>query len=215
MERVTGNIHDCKKDRLSEKADFVPDLAKWKILITSSGVDFSEPNQFNNYKDIENYKTKKRIVKPVAEDGRVFDLSKDFSLIPSEILISNCHSSSILKLRYQENSPYRIKVDDFGSLKLFNKPDNSFIPIDLKLVEKRKYLDVLLPYKINNRYPKIEEFINILGMDRLTVLTFDGCWNWINNNSCKFCDLHPRGKNFVSATPSLNSLIDFKNDQRV
>ncbi|MPM46409.1 hypothetical protein SDC9_93109 [bioreactor metagenome] len=77
------------------------------------------------------------------------------------------------------------------------------------MIKKNKYQNKRIPKSINSDQPTLNNFIEIVGLDRLTVLTFDGCWNWNTGKACKFCDFNPKRENYKNYKPSLNDLGDF------
>ncbi|MEA2097589.1 MAG: radical SAM protein [Patescibacteria group bacterium] len=190
------------------KYNEIPLLAKWKALLLEYGVDLNDLYLFNNYKDIELYKIKYRILNPVTKNLEVYDESEDNSIIPSEIIIKNGKESSIAKLRYRNDSPIVLDTDNkIFFLKI--KSSGKKIPLKITLVKKRNYQKQTLPKKINKNCPKIADFIDFVGLDRMSVIFFDGCWNWNCNKACSFCDLNPKRKNYSSAKPTLNTLSDY------
>ncbi|MBG9792696.1 hypothetical protein ABD76_09400 [Paenibacillus dendritiformis] len=187
----------------------IPLLAKWKAIFIVYGVDFSERSLFNNIPNLSNFKTKYCITQPVAIKKRVFDISEDKSLIPSEVIISHDKEVSLVKLRYNPDSPIQLIYDD-GIFLLREKETGFEPPIQIRLVEKLKYMDNTI--SIRDHSYKMSDFIEIVGMDRISILTFDGCWNWNTHKPCTFCDLHPKREQWQSARPTLNHLPDFMGD---
>ena len=64
-------------------------IIQTKIDILKYGVNFKPYDMFTNYENIEKYKTTKIKVKPVRKDNEVYDMSTDYNILPSEIIISN------------------------------------------------------------------------------------------------------------------------------
>lgn len=194
------------------KYDDLPRLAKWKALITEYGVDFEDPQLFLKYKDINSFKVKYRISKPITENLKVYDVSTDTTIIPSEITIHFGEDTSIVKLGYRPNSPIQVDIDKNNKIYLKEKTSQDIIPIEVRLVKKMGYQSDQVPAEIDSRQPKLADYIDIVGLDRLSVVTFDGCWNWNLGTPCQFCDLHPRRKDYLSARPSINTLSEFGGD---
>jgi len=187
----------------------LPPLARWKALITEHGVDFEDPTLFNNLQCIDQYKTKRRVLKPVAKDLRVFDVSQDPSLIPAEVVISEGQKASIVKLGYKPDSPIQIDVHEGQKVILREKENQKTIPINVDLVKRRNYQGVRVPKEVDSNEPKLSDFIDVVGLDRISVMTFDGCWNWNSGKPCRFCDYNPKRQEYVGAKPSINTLSDF------
>lgn len=174
------------------------DVVECKMLILKYGVNMRD-GIFNNV-DREKFKLKKRVVtaKRVG-DLKVYDISKDHNYIPAEILITNGEYTAITKLRYNKNSPLTITYQD-EIIKMYN--DNSKLNVELQLVEKNNILKEAIP----GTNKTIGDYIGIVGMNRISVLLFDGCYNWCEGHPCKFCDLHPKEKDEKVTRLSLNTL---------
>jgi len=194
------------------KYEDLPPLARWKALITEHGVDFKDPTLFNNLPNIELYKTKRRALKPVAKDLRVFDISQDPSLIPAEVVISEAQKASIVKLGYKPDSPIQIDVDEGHKVILREKESQKTIPINVDLVKRRNYQSIRVPKEVDTNEPKLSDFVDVVGLDRISVMTFDGCWNWNSGKPCRFCDYNPKRQEYVGAKPSTNTLSEFGGD---
>jgi len=190
----------------------LPHLARWKALITEHVVDFENPRLFNGLEDIDSYKTKRRVLKPTARDLRVFDESDDASLIPSEVVIGDDTNASVVKLGYKPNSPIQIDIDKERKVVLREKDTEREIPVKVDLIKRRKYQEVRLPEEIDPDRPKLSDFIDVVGLDRISVMTFDGCWNWNSGKPCRFCDYNPKRQDHVGAKPSTNTMGEFGGD---
>jgi len=190
----------------------LPYLARWKALITEHGVDFENPQLFNGLENIESYKTKRRVLKPVARDLRVFDESNDSSLIPSEVVIRDGQDASIVKLGYKPNSPIQIGLDEERRVILKEKDTQKEIPLEVDLVKRREYQCIRVPEEIDPNTPRLSDFIDIVGLDRVSVMIFDGCWNWNSGKPCRFCDYNPKRRDRVGAKPSTNTIGEFGGD---
>jgi len=190
----------------------IPPLARWKTLIIEHGVDFEDASLFNGLEDIASYKTKRRVLKPIARGLKVFDESEDPSLMPSELIICCDQKTSIVKLGYKQDSPLQIDLDEEQGIVLREKATQKTIPIEINLVKRREYQDVRVPGRIDPDRTKLVDFIDVVGLDRLSVITFDGCWNWNCGKPCSFCDYNPKRQDHTSAKPSTNTLRDFDGD---
>lgn len=80
------------------KYDLYSNVTKWKILLLKYGVNFKPLNLFNNYPNINEYKTKSRKLNVVTNNFEVYDKSNDKTLIPSEIILSDEKNKSLVKL---------------------------------------------------------------------------------------------------------------------
>lgn len=196
-------------DRDLDKFGDLPFLAQWKALIIEHGVDLANPTLFNNLEGIDLYKTKRRMLKPAVRDLRVFDESSDISLIPSEVTIHQGPKASIVKLGYRPDSPLQIDIEEEGRVVLRKKATREIIPLEINLVRRRNYQDVRIPEEVDITRPKLSDFIDVVGQDRLSVMTFDGCWNWNTGKPCRFCDYNPKRQDYFGSKPSTNTLREF------
>ena len=185
-------------------------ILRLKILLLKNGVKFEPLNLFSNYPRIDNYKVKRRIVHPEIINNQVYNISKDKTIIPSEIILKEKDRQSIVKLRYSVNSPIHLKIDNNNNLYFEingKKEDN----IEIKLIKNNYILEEEIPINIIGKKAKIGDYIDIVGVDRVSILFFEGCYNWLSGSPCKFCDLHPKEED-SSYKPSLNKLKDFNFD---
>ena len=181
-------------------------LTETKMGILENGVFFEPYNLFTDFLGIEKFKTKK-IVKQTVSDGKVvYDYSKDKNILPSEIVLSDNKNSSIVKLRYSKNSNLKIEFKDNKFVILKNK---EVLPLKLSLVEKLDVMEKETPFVVAGNKTKVSDYVDLVGLDRITVLFFDGCFNWISGKPCKFCDLHPREVDEVVIKPTCNCLHKF------
>ena len=184
-------------------------IVRMKILILKYGVKFEPLNLFNLYQGIENFKIKQRVVKPTRRNFQVYDMSSDKTIIPSEVILDDGNRRSIVKLRYSEESPITLKLNnDKLYLETNGKIENE---ISITLVKNPKILSEKIPSNILNNNSTIGDYIDIVGVDRVSILFFEGCYNWLNGCPCKFCDLHPKQED-SKYRPSLNKLKDFDFD---
>lgn len=180
------------------------EIVKWKILILKYGVTFEPVDLFSKYENIDKYKVKYRKINVQRKNFEVYDVSKDKTVIPSEILLRNEEgNTSIVKLRYAENSIISMGIkNDEIYLKMNNKKAN----LKIQLVKKESVLKERIPKDILKNNSKIGDYIDIVGIDRISILFFEGCYNWLNGKPCKFCDLHPKKEDEEAIKPTLNDL---------
>ena len=53
-------------------------------------------------------------------------------------------------------------------------------------------LDVMereTPFVVGGNKTKGSDYVDLVGLDRISVLFFDGCFNWISGKPCKFCQV--------------------------
>lgn len=186
--------------KIIEKYSNIPETAKWKIIILEYGINTYIKEGFFNY-FLKDYKTKYAAKNPKALNYKVYDYSKNKSIIPSEIIIKDKNNNaSLVKLRYNPDSPIKL---------IFDKNINIF---RLFLDNKRKEEEISLKVELVKK--KGDNLVSIIGEDRISIILFDGCWNWNINSPCLFCDLNPKRKNYQSIIPNLNNLVDFNFDYK-
>lgn len=185
-----------------EKYNLYSNVTKWKILLLKYGIKFEPLNLFNSYPKICEYKTKSRSLNVVTNNFEVYDKSKDKTLIPSEVILKNGKSKSLVKLRYSESSPFKLKVFEKRLEFYFNDIKQD---IDIELVKKND----VLKQKLKNDLNCVGDYIDIVGVDRISILFFEGCYNWLSGVPCKFCDLHPQKEDHITYKPTLNKLKQF------
>ncbi len=190
---------------LDEYKNFSP-IAKWKILLLKYGVKFEPLDLFNKVSNIDAYKVKWRVVQPKANGYQVYDISQDKTVIPSEIIISDGNTKSVVKLRYNEKSPITIILNEN---KICMKIDDKKVDINIELVKKADILKEKIPYEVVKKDVCIGDYIDIVGVDRVSILFFEGCFNWLAGKPCKFCDLHPKKNDDNTVKPTLNNLVKY------
>ena len=192
-------------------------IAYWKILLLEYGVDSNK--DFRDFPNANLYKMKLRKMKPVASAFKVIDVETEQALIPSEILICDGRTScSIVKLRYNPDSPFCLAFENTenASVKIVDKRNDNVAPIGVSLVHTPKNLVTKVEIEGNIKEIKVFDYISLLGMDRVSIIPYDGCWNWNQGEPCKFCDLHPkRNAEMNTFRPTLNDLSDFNFDVNV
>ena len=141
-------------------------------------------------------------------DDEVYDISIDENVIPSELLLHCDGRTSIVKLRY--NSSSIIKIEFRGERLIIIKDGQEEKEIYAELIKKYDVLDLQTQFCDEHHWAKIKEFVDIVGTDRITVLFFDGCYNWNCGKPCKFCDLHPKEKKNYSLRPNVNDIKKYK-----
>lgn len=81
------------------------EITKIKILILENGIKFTPITLFTNMENVQNYKMKTINKHPVSNGKEVFDISNDNSLVPAEIILKQKDKESLVKCRFNDNSP--------------------------------------------------------------------------------------------------------------
>jgi len=146
----------------------------------------------------QKYRTKRTQKHTALKNGKLLDVNQgETAFIPEEIFITYNGQRSVVKVNYRKDSIFKLSLQD-DSLHLISEE----LKIDLfcELSAKKDYGDKKIKGK------EIDDYIAVLGADRVAVLGFEGCSGWYNNTQCKFCDSCVSREDEVSAIPTLNSL---------
>lgn len=176
-----------------------------KIDLLKYGVSFTPISMFNSV-DAKKYKLKYLNKKPVTDKSQVYDISEQLDMIPAEILLEKDGSRSLTKLRYNSYSPLELRLNN-NQLSLYK--DGEIVDVKLSLVEYNQVLSEKIPDNISHKGFSIGDYISIVGLNRVTIMLYDGCYNWLCGKNCKFCDLHPVRKEDAVARPTVNDLYKY------
>ena len=179
------------------------EVTKIKIKILEEGVKFEPLSLFSDIIKEINFKNKTIYKKPISDGKEVYDYSSRTEIIPSEILLSDYKNESIVKCRYNPKSPIELRWED-GKLEIYQNNNKSKLNVNFI-----KEYDIL-QQKIDNEF-LVGDYVDVVGMDRISLLLFEGCYNWICGKQCKFCDLHPKKVSEKVCKPTLNNLYKYNN----
>ena len=194
-----------------EKYKGISEIALIKILILEYGV--STNFNFSFYPKIEQYKTKFKAVHPVSRNYTVFDIETSMAIIPEEIILSHGEKKSIVKLRYNQDSPIALHVDENFIIDLIDSKSKESLGCEVNLVRKPNSITGYILDGNHHIEFDVFDYVGLVGLDRISIIPFDGCWNWAKGTPCKFCDLHPKRIDAkMTYRPSLNTLCNFDMD---
>lgn len=179
------------------------EVTKIKIKILEEGVKFEPLSLFSDIIKEVNFKNKTIFKKPISDGKEVYDYSSRTEIIPSEILLSDNKNESIVKCRYNPKSSIELTWKD-GKLEIYENNNKSKLNVNFI-----KEYDVL-QQKIDDDF-FIGDYVDVVGIDRISLLLFEGCYNWICGKQCKFCDLHPKKVSEKVCKPTLNNLYKYNN----
>lgn len=179
------------------------ELTKIKIKILEEGINFQPLSLFSDIIKEREFKCKTIFKNPISDGKKVYDYSSRTEIIPSEILLCDGINKSIVKCRYNEKSSLQIKWEN-EELRIYQNGRISNIKAEFV-----KEIDAL-QQKINDEF-FVKDFVDVVGMDRISLLLFEGCYNWICGKQCKFCDLHPKKVSEKVCKPTLNNLYEYRN----
>lgn len=177
------------------------EVTKIKIKILEEGVKFEPISLFSEVIKKVKFKNKTIFKKPISDGKEVYDYSSRQEIIPSEILLDDTKNESIVKCRYNPNSSIELKWKD-DKLEIYQ--NNHKLELKVNLI---KEYDVM-QQKIDDDF-FVGDYVDVVGIDRMSLLLFEGCYNWICGKQCKFCDLHPKRVSEKVCRPTLNNLYKY------
>lgn len=180
-------------------------LTECKINLLKYGVNFAPISLFNGV-DEKIYKLKHLNKSPKSLGNQVFDQSDQNDMIPAEILLKKNDERCLTKLRFSNDSPLTLIYKD-EELQLFYR--DKLVDVECYLVKYNPMLNKKIPNEISKRGFTIGDYVSVVGLDRVTILFYDGCFNWLTCKNCKFCDLHPVRESDVVARPTINDLYKY------
>jgi len=168
-----------------------------KLLLLTHGLDFSFAQLRQNFPQLkEKYKVNK--IK-VSDRHQVSTQSGQRDFIPDELILADSRNKSVCKVFYRPSSAFVLGWQE-GEFIISEKDSRQEFPIKIEPVKlpnfsKLKYQDVYL-----------DEFISVVGQDRLSIIPFDGCSNWPQGLPCLFCGANPSRLGFSGIKPDVYSL---------
>lgn len=108
-----------------------------------------------------------------------------------------------MKCRYSPGSSIELRWKD-GKLEIYQNNNKSKLKVNFI-----KEYDIL-QQKIDDEF-LVGDYVDVVGIDRISLLLFEGCYNWICGKQCKFCDLHPKKVSDKVCKPTLNNLYKYNN----
>ena len=181
--------------------DYFSEVTRMKISILEEGVKFKPLSLFSDIIKKINFKNKTIFKKPVSDGKVVYDYSLRNEIIPSEILLSDDKTKSIVKCRYNEKSSIELKLEEN---KLIIYKDNNKSKLKVDFIKEYDILKDTIEDEL-----LVGDYIDVVGLDRISLLLFEGCYNWICGKQCKFCDLHPKKVSEKVCRPTLNNLYKY------
>ena len=175
------------------------ELAAIKLFIIREGLNIDGVELKKNIEGYpEKYRTKRSIKKTALKDGYLVDTEKaDVPWVPEEIFITVNGVESVVKTNYNMDSPFHIMMEK-GSLFVCSRELELQIPCRLSMLPGIEQL------KINEF--TADQFLQIIGSDRIGILGYDGCSGWFRGKQCRFCDSCASRPGEDRARPSLNDL---------
>jgi len=165
-----------------------------KLLLLTKGLDFDFLPIRKIYPDLkEKYKVNKI---RVSDRHFLSPTSTKRDFIPDELILEEGNQKSVVKVYFREDSPF-----------LFSIKENKFIILDKETKEKLPIQITPVPlYNYSKKLYKgvhLDEFVNVVGLDRISILPFDGCEHWMLGEQCQFCGANPKRIEFAGIKPNI------------
>ncbi len=178
--------------------DFNKDLSKansldLKIRLLTEGLDVDIEAIMHNQPDIQEYKVNSlrisdRHFTDPGNENRYF--------IPDELLIHEDGKRSVVKVYYTRDSKLLLSHDG-ESLTISDKENNQRSNQELSFLKKNSI------YHKKLKGTSLSEYVSVVGTDKISVVPYDGCSNWILGNQCKFCGANPKRLGFSESKPNV------------
>jgi hypothetical protein len=165
-----------------------------KLLLLTKGLDFDFPTIRKIYPDLkERYKVNK-----IRVSDRHFispkDPERDF--IPDELILKEGNQKSVVKVYFKKDSPFLFSIKE-NKFIILDKQTEEILPIEVTPVPLYNYSK-----KLYKGVP-LDEFVNVVGLDRVSILPFDGCEHWAFGEQCQFCGANPKRLGFTGVKPNV------------
>lgn len=177
-----------------------------KLALLTNGTDINiEAMQELEEKHLEDLQEAHKINRIKVSDRHFIDpesVARDY--IPDELIIEDSTGKSISKLYYKEESPLEITTQ------------NDEIVLRDKEIDRTLNADIspapVQPYSLATTEDghEIEEFVPVVGIDRISVLPYDGCEEFRDGKGCKFCGANPQRLGLDEGP--LPNVLEIKND---
>ena len=167
-----------------------------KAVLLSSGTDVD----FDSFRTIPHISEEFRVVSEravVSDRSDIEPKSQKRQYIPDEILVGVGADTSVVKVCYSPKSLLTLVADN-DEVHIVDKETKKPFPISVSLIKKPNY-----------SYRKFEDgipfgkYTSIVGLDRVTVIPYDGCFHWMDGKPCCFCGGNPTRLGFDGAKPNL------------
>jgi hypothetical protein len=181
-------------------------LAALKLVLNNTGIA-ADGRQLEREIDgyPERFKTKRSKKTAAVVDGAFVDTeTAEHPFVPSEIRIALDGLESLVKFNYRPDSPFRL-VPHEGGLRLESEAIG--LEADVSLLPRPAVRDAEI-----RGFPG-DDYVQVIGADRIGILVYTGCENWFYGSQCRFCDSCASRPDERDAKPSLNALrLQFKGD---
>jgi hypothetical protein len=165
-----------------------------KLLLLTKGLDFDFLSIRKTYPKLkEKYKVNKI---RVSDRHFISPKSIERDLIPDELILKEGNQKSVVKVYFKKDSPFLFSLEN-NEFVILDKKSKEKFPINIKPVPLYNYSK-----KLHKGIP-LDEFVNVVGLDRISIIPFDSCEHWVHGEQCQFCGANPRRMGFTGIKPNV------------
>lgn len=167
-----------------------------KLILLTKGIDCNFDTLQRECPDMN----KKYKVNKIAVSDRHFISTKteERNYIPDEIILDDGKHRTVVKAYYRADSPFMFSINE-GKYVIREKGGSEF-PVDVSIVKLPNY------YKMKHNGVSLDKYVSIVGTDRISIIPYDGCENWIEGDQCKFCGANPKRLGFGPGKPNIGEI---------
>lgn len=165
-----------------------------KLLLLTKGLDFDFLSIRKTYPKLkEKYKVNKI---RVSDRHFISPESTERDFIPDELILEKGNQKSVAKVYFKEDSPFLFSIEE-NEFVILDKETKERFPIRITPVPLYNYAK-----KLHKGVP-LDEFVNVVGLDRISIIPFDSCEHWAHGEQCQFCGANPRRLKFTGIKPNV------------
>ena len=165
-----------------------------KLLLLTKGLDCDFSSIKKTYPLLKaRYKVNKI---RVSDRHFLSPASTERDFIPDELILEEGNQKSVVKVYFKKDSPFLFSIENDEFVILDKKTKTKF-PVNVKPVPLYSYSKKLY------RGIPLDEFVNVVGLDRISIIPFDGCEHWIGGEQCQFCGANPERLEFTGIKPNV------------
>ena len=165
-----------------------------KLLLLTKGLDFDFSSIRKTYPKLKDkYKVNKI---RVSDRHFISPKSTERDFIPDELVLEKGNQKSVVKVYFKKDSPFLFSIKN-NKFVILNKKIKAEFPVNIKPVPLYSYSK-----KLHKGIP-LDEFVNVVGLDRISIIPFDSCEHWVGGEQCQFCGANPGRMEFAGIKPNV------------
>jgi len=166
---------------------------KTKLLVNGLNCDFKKIKE--NFKNLDKYKV--NFIK-ISDRHFITPKHENRNFIPDELILSDGHKKSVVKVYYVPKA--KLVLTAQNKQLIIKNISGTIWPIKIEMVPRPKY------YNETYKNLRLNEFVSIVGVDRVSIIPFDGCEHWFTGRPCKFCGGNPSRLGFNDNKPNIGQV---------